>query len=55
MNRYRIDMPRMTTALRDMRRLVLHQGYNPKEEEITPIVIFTLGLLKKLKSVDEAA
>jgi len=53
-NRYNIEMPLLITDLRDMRKSVLHQGYTPKEEEIVPIIYFTLGLLKRLKSVSEA-
>jgi hypothetical protein len=55
MNCYHIDMPIMITDFRDMRRSVLHQGYSPKEEEITSIIRFTIGLLKRLKTVEEAA
>jgi len=53
-NRYNIEMSLLITDLRDMRKSVLHQGYTPKEEEIVPIIYFTLGLLKRLKSVSEA-
>lgn len=49
-----IDMPRMTTSLRDMRKAVLHQGYNPKEEEKAAIILFTEGLLRKLETVYKA-
>jgi hypothetical protein len=37
-----------------MRVAVMHEGYNPKEEESAPIVSFTIGLLKKIKTIDEA-
>jgi hypothetical protein len=48
-----IDMPILTMHLRRMRVSVLHEGYNPKQEEIESIVSFTIGLLKKLEDIDK--
>jgi len=48
---FKIDMPILTKDFRKMRTKVLHQGYNPKPEETRSIVIFTTGLLKKLKDI----
>jgi hypothetical protein len=50
---YKIEMPLMATSLRRMRVAVLHEGYNPKDEEKDAIVSFTTGLLKRLKKVCE--
>ena len=51
---YNVEMPILTTHFRKMRVAVLHEGYNPKEEEKESIVSFTIGLLKKLKQVKES-
>jgi len=49
---FNIEMPILTMHLRKMRVAVLHDGYNPKPEEKDSIVQFTIGLLKKLGSID---
>jgi hypothetical protein len=49
-----VEMPILTMHLRKMRTAVLHYGYNPKPEEKDSIVQFTIGLLKKLASINDA-
>lgn len=46
-----VDMPLLTTDLRQMRRRVLHQGYNPTREETDSIMNFTIGLLRKFEDI----
>jgi len=50
---FNVDMPILTTHLRKMRMKVLHEGYNPKPEETESIVNFTIGLLQRLKGINE--
>ena len=50
-SKYDIELPRLITSLRDIRRDVLHRGYNPDDAEKESIVIFTKDLLEKLKTV----
>jgi len=49
---FKVEMPILTMHLRKMRVAVLHDGYNPKPEEKDSIVQFTVGLLKKLSSIN---
>ena len=49
-----VEMPFLTQLLRKMRVKVLHEGYNPKPEEMEPIIGFTIGLLQKLSYVSQA-
>lgn len=51
---FSVEMPILTMHLRKMRVEVLHYGYNPKPEEKDSIVQFTIGLLKKLSSINNA-
>lgn len=48
---FNVDMPFLTNPFRKLRVKVLHEGYNPQPEEKEPVIIFTLGLLKKLEDV----
>jgi hypothetical protein len=52
---FNVDMPILTMHLRRMRVKVLHEGYNPEPEEKDSIVSFTIGLLKKLNSINNAS
>ena len=52
---FNVELPILTTHLRRMRTMVLHEGYNPKPEETSSIVSFTIGLLQKLRVIDEAS
>lgn len=48
---YNVQMPMLIKGLREMRTKVLHEGYNPKEEETDTIITFTNGFLKRMSTI----
>jgi hypothetical protein len=49
--KYGIIMPQLTKDLRKIRTDVLHRGKTPQPEEVEDIIVFTKGLLEKLKTI----
>ncbi len=49
--KYGIIMPQLTKTLRTVRTDVLHRGKTPQPEEVESIIVFTKGLLDKLKAI----
>jgi len=51
---YDIEISSLPRQLRKMRQEVLHEGYNPKEDETKLAISVTIALLKELKKVYDA-
>jgi len=51
---YNIEISSLPRQLRKMRQEVLHEGYNPKDDETKLTISVTIALLKQLKKVYEA-
>ena len=47
----KITMPNLTLDFRNTRNDVIHRGYNPTPEESKIFVEYTVGLLKRLKTI----